>query len=130
MEILKVVGFALISLILIIVVREQRKDIAMILSLISGVFILMFVINKLEPVVDLLNVLADKSGINKEFFIVILKVTAIAYLIEVAKSICEDSKEKALGEKIEIAGKVIIISISIPIITSLLNLLTDMMVLL
>ena len=120
----------MLTLILILTIKEQRKDIAVILSLIAGVFILNFAINKIEPVINLLNTLSEKSGINKEFFTVILKVTAIAYLVEIAKSMCEDSNEKALGQKVEIAGKVVIISISIPIITSLLNLLSDMMVLL
>ncbi len=130
MDIFKVIGFTILSLILIIVVRENRKDIAIILSLVSGIFIIMFAVNKLDEIVNLLNSLAEKSGLNKEFFIVILKVTAIAYMIEIAKSMCIDSKESALAEKIEIAGKVIIISISIPVITSLLSLLSDMMVLL
>ena len=130
MDILKVIGFAMLTLILILTIKEQRKDIAVILSLIAGVFILNFAINKIEPVINLLNTLSEKSGINKEFFTVILKATAIAYLVEIAKSMCEDSNEKALGQKVEIAGKVVIISISIPIITSLLNLLSDMMVLL
>lgn len=129
MEILKIVGFALISLILIMVIREQRKDIALILSIVAGIFILIFAVNKLDEVINLLNALAEKSGINKEFFSIVLKVTAISYLVEIARSICVDSKESALGEKIEIAGKLMIISISIPIITSLLNLLSDMMVL-
>lgn len=130
MDIFKVIGFAIIALILIIIVKEQRKDIAILLSIIAGVFILMFAITKITPVIELLNTLAEKSGINTEFFKVILKVTAIAYLVEIAKSICQDSGENALGQKVEIAGKVVIIAISIPIITSLLNLLSDMMVLL
>ncbi|MBR1883589.1 MAG: stage III sporulation protein AD [Clostridia bacterium] len=129
MEILKIVGFALIALLLIITLGEQRKDIAVILSILAGTFILLFCVSKIQPVIELLNKLSEKSGINKEFFGVILKVTIIAYIVEIARSLCEDSKQHALGEKIELAGKVIIISISIPIITSLISLISDMMVL-
>ena len=130
MDILKVIGFSIVALVLIIVVKEQRKDVAILLSILAGIFILMFAISKITPVISLLNNLAEKSGMNIEFFKVILKVTGIAYLVEIAKSICEDSNENALSQKLEIAGKVVIIAISIPIITSLLNLLSDMMVLL
>lgn len=103
MEILKIVGFTITALFLILIVKEERKDIATIISIIAGVFILLFTISKITPVIDILNNLAEKSGINKEFFSIILKVTAIAYIVEIAKSICEDSGQKALSQKLEIA---------------------------
>ena len=78
----------------------------------------------------LLKTLADKSGMNKDFFKAIIKATCIAYIVEIAKEVCTDAKQNGLSEKIEIAGKVVIIAITIPIITSLLNLIQDMMVLL
>ena len=130
MEVIKIVGFAIISLILILMVQEQRKEIAILISFVSGICILIAVVNEITPIINLLNSMAEKSGMNSEFFKVILKVTAIAYIIEIGRSMCIDSNQKALAEKLELAGKVIIVSISIPIITSLLNVITEMMVLL
>ena len=102
MEILKVAFFTIISLFLIIILKDQRRDIAILLSIISGIIILIFTISKITPVINLLNTLAEKSGINEEFFKIILKVTLIAYIIEITKSICEDAEENALAKKIEL----------------------------
>lgn len=105
MEILKVIGFGLIALFLTMIVKEQRKDIAMIISIIAGTFILFFVISKITPIINILNSLSEKAGINKEFFRIILKVTFIAYIVEIARALCEDSGEKALSQKLELARK-------------------------
>jgi len=51
----------------------------------------------------------------------LLKITGIAILTEFSVSICNDFGETSIGNKIDLGGKVIIISLSIPIITSLLG---------
>ena len=58
----------------------------------------------------------------KNILKIILKITGIAILTEFAVSICKDSGESAIASKIDLGGKIIIISISIPIITALLEL--------
>lgn len=72
-------------------------------------------------VITLLKGIANKTSINSQFILLLLKITGIAILTEFAVSICKDSGESALGTKIDIGGKIMIISISIPIITSLLE---------
>ena len=47
--------------------------------------------------------------------------TGIAILTEFAVSICKDSGESAIASKIDLGGKVIVISMSIPIISALLE---------
>ena len=130
MEIVKVVFIAIITLFIILTLGKDRQDFAIIISIIAGIFILIFCISKISPIISLLNNLAEKAGVNKEFFKIILKATLIAYIVELARMICKDANQNGLSEKLEIAGKIVIISISIPVITSLLNLISDMMVLL
>ena len=54
-------------------------------------------------------------------------MTGIAFLTEFAVSVCSDAGEKAIASKIEIGSKVIIITMSIPIITSLLELIMEIL---
>ena len=63
-----------------------------------------------------------KASINSEFLLIILKVTGIAFLTEFGVSICKDSGETAIANKIDLAGTILIITISIPIISALLEL--------
>ena len=65
--------------------------------------------------------ISNKTYINKQFLGILLKITGIAILTEFAVSICQDSGESAIANKIDIGGKAIIITISLPIISSLLE---------
>lgn len=122
MEIIKIVGIALISLIIIVLLKQYKKEFAIYISLLAGVLILLLVMDKFEGIIDLIRSIANKSSINTEFIGLILKITGIAFLAEFAVSICNDSGETALSNKIEIGSKIIIISMSIPIFSSLLEL--------
>ncbi len=122
MEIIRIVGIALIALIIIILLKQYKKEFAVYISLLAGVLILLLVTDKFEGIIDLIRSIANKSSINTEFISLILKITGIAFLAEFAVSICNDSGETAIANKIEIGSKIIIISMSIPIFSSLLEL--------
>lgn len=61
------------------------------------------------------------TRVNGQFLGILLKITGIAFLTEFAVSVCKDSGETAIASKVDLGGKVIIIAISIPIISSLLE---------
>ena len=65
--------------------------------------------------------ICNKSGINSKYLEILLKMTGIAFLAEFAISICKDSGEGSIASKIELGSKAIIISMSIPIIYNLLE---------
>ena len=121
MDAIRLVGFSIFAVFMILTLKEQRKDIALILSIAAGIGLLLFSITKITAIVDMLNDLTLKSGINKDFFIIILKVTGISYIIEFGKNICLDAGESGVAAKLEMAGKVIIISLSLPLISALVN---------
>lgn len=79
------------------------------------------VFSKISAIIDLLTSLTNNVSINSSFIVLLIKITGIAILTEFAVSICKDSGETAIANKIDIGGKVIIVSISIPIIAGLLE---------
>ena len=121
MEVIKIIGIALIALIIIILLKQYRPEFAIYISLLTGVLILLLVMDKLTGIINLLQSLANKTSINSTFLALLIKITGIAFLSEFAVSICKDSGEAAIASKIEIGTKIIIISMSIPIISSLLE---------
>ena len=123
MDIFKVVAFAIVSTILVVLLKEERKDIALILSIFASLAIVLFAINKIGEVINLLDNLAENSGISKDYLLIIIKVTGIAYIVEFGKNICIDAGQTSIATKLEMAGKVIIVSLSIPIISSLFTVL-------
>ena len=121
MDIIKIIGIGFTALIVIILLKQYKPEFAVYVSLIAGAIILFLVFSKLDGIIDLLQGLADTAGVNTQFLSILIKITGIAVLTEFAVSICNDSGESAIANKVDLGGKVIIISMSIPIIASLLE---------
>lgn len=113
--------FGLISLIIIVIVKQYRPEFVLYVSLATGVLILVMIMDKIGAIIDLLTTLSNKTAINNEFLILLIKITGIAFLTEFTVSICKDTGETAIANKVDLGGKVLIISMSIPIIASLLE---------
>ena len=127
MEIVKIIGLGLISLVIIVILKQYKPEFAVYASLAASILILMLVFDKLFDVINLLNNLASKTAINTTYIAVLLKITGIAILTEFAVSICKDCGETAIANKMDVGGKIMIISVSIPIISSLLETVTKIL---
>ena len=121
MEIVKIIGIALIALIIIIMLKQYRPEYAIFISILTGILILFLVMDRLTGIINLIQSIQNKFSINTQFIALLIKITGIAFLSEFAVSICKDSGEAAIASKIELGSKIIIISMSIPIISSLLE---------
>lgn len=125
MTIFKIVAIGIVAAILIVFLKEQKKEYAILLSIVAGVMLLLLTLTKLEPIVSVIQKLSLNIPIDTSYIVLILKVIGISYLIEFGKDICKDAGENAIANKIEIAGKVIIVSISIPVVTAVLETITQ-----
>lgn len=126
-EIIKIVGIGLVALVIIIILKQYKPEFAIYVSIIAGILILFIAMEKITGIINLLQSISDKTYINKKFLGILLKITGIAFLTEFAVSVCADAGEKAIANKIEIGSKVVIITMSIPIITSLLELIIEIL---
>ena len=121
MDIVKIIGVGIIALIISVIIKQYKPEFAMYISIIAGIIILFLIIDKMYGIVTLLTNLSRKTGMNAEYLTILLKITGIAILTEFAVSICKDSGESAIASKIDLGGKEIVISMSIPIISALLE---------
>lgn len=121
MDIIKIIGVGLCALIIIIVLKQYKPEFAIYISILAGAIILAMSVANISGVINLMKDISSKANINSQFLGIILKITGIAILTEFAISICKDSGETAIANKIDIGGKAIIITISLPIISSLLE---------
>ena len=127
MDIFKIIGVGFIGLIISVILKEYRREYVIYISIIAGAIIIFMCFDELNNIINLLTNLADKSGSNSYFILLLLKITGIAILIEYAINICKDAGENAIASKIDLGGKVLIISISVPIISKLLETITKIM---
>lgn len=121
MDIIKIIGIAFIAVIIIVILKQYRPEFAIYASIIAGVLILTLASGTLSGIINMINSISSKTNINSDFLVILIKITGIAILTEFAVSICKDSGESAIANKVDMGGKVIIVSMSIPIISSLLE---------
>ena len=125
MNITQIVAFGLVATFIIVLLKQYKSEYAIYASVIAGATLLIFAVSKVGTIINLLENLVDTVGINKEFFKILLKITGIAYLVEFASNMCKDAGESAIGSKIELAGKLLIVTLSIPIISTLVETITE-----
>lgn len=121
MEIIKIIGVGFISIIIIVILKQYRPEYTIYVSILAGVIILGMLINPISGILDIINNISSKTNINPQFLKILIKITGIAILTEFAVSICKDSGESAIASKVDIGGKIIIVSLSMPIIQALLE---------
>ncbi len=121
MEIIQIVGLGFIVTLLILIIRGQRPEIAVQISITLATVIFLLVLAKIEVVLNLFRDLADKANISQMYLNPILKIIGLAYITEFGAQVCRDAGEGAVAGKIEFAGKVLVMVMAIPIIALVLE---------
>ena len=126
MEVLKISAFVIVATVLIVLVKQEKKEIGIVISILVAVLITTYGILKLDDIISLIYNLTSKTGINVKYFEIILKVVGIAYIVELTKDVCIDAGETALGSKVEMTGKIMIAAMTLPIITGIVEVLNKL----
>ena len=99
MDIIKIIGVGITSVILIIIIKQYKPEYAIYISLIASILIISLFFDKLSGIVSLLNNLSSKINTSSDFLKILLKITGIAFLTEFAVSLCKDAGESAIRNK-------------------------------
>ncbi len=114
-------GLGLIATFLALVVKEQKPIFAFLLVVFVGALIFLFLIEQIARVISMLEQIAQNANINQVHVQTILKIIGIAYITEFGAQIAKDAGQAAIGSKIELAGKVLILVMAIPILTAVIE---------
>lgn len=121
MEIAQVIGLAIIATVIGAILKQIRPEMAIQLSIFTGVAIFLLVMDKIKLIVDLLQKLADQANVSSYYLFIVLKIVGVAYLAEFGGQICRDAGENALATKVEIAAKIFVVILAIPIIVAIME---------
>ncbi|MEI7024671.1 stage III sporulation protein AD [Paenibacillus sp. y28] len=121
MEIIQIVGLGFIVTVLTLILKEQKPLFAFLLVTVTGLFIFLFLIEKISAIIEILEQLAQASGIKTIFLKTILKIIGIAYIAEFGAQIIRDAGQESIASKVELAGKVLIMVMAIPIISIIIE---------
>ncbi|WP_240620253.1 stage III sporulation protein AD [Peribacillus acanthi] len=121
MEILKIVGLSLIATFLALIVKEQKPNFAFLLVVFVGCSIFLFLVGQIQEIISMLKKIAESANVNMVYLETILKIIGIAYIAEFAAQVTKDAGQGAIASKIELAGKILILAMAIPILTVIIE---------
>lgn len=124
MSVLKIAGFAIAAAAAAMTVRSYRPELSMQIGIATGLLLLLYAIGEIGSVFSELSDYIEEFGIPSEYITTMLKVTGIVYLIQFAAETCRDSGEGAIAAKTELAGRVMILVICLPVIKTVFELIT------
>lgn len=121
MELIKVVVLGVVISLLAVFLKSIKPEYSMFIVMIGSLLLIVYIVNSLTDIFAFFNTIVDKTGIDKELFLVLIKIIGVGYIIEFAAGICIDSGNFSIANKVSIAGKILIFLLSMPIIKNLFD---------
>ncbi len=127
MKIAAIIGIALIAMILCVLLKGYRPEYSVFLSLTAGILILLMALDALVPMMGTLSRLIEISGQGREAFSILLKALGVCFITQLASDACLDAGEGAIASKVELAGKVVILLLAMPLFEQIIGVATSLM---
>ena len=121
MDIFNVAVFCLICAILSLVLRQYKPEYSLLLSLACSIAVMLFILEGVTQVRDQLDLILQNSLLNGELVVIVFKCLGVCILTELASQTCKDAGEGAIASKVELAGKIALMMMSLPLFLRLLE---------
>jgi stage III sporulation protein AD len=123
MDILKIVGFVVVCIFMIFIFKSHRPEYALFIEMMAGVLIFLMVADKLKDLLQVIDTLAKSVHFDKKYLEILFKIVGISYVGELGMGFCQDAGHSALGKKIELSVKIMLLLVALPIVSALIDVL-------
>ena len=120
---LKACGAVLLTVILVLSFNTQSRDLSLVLLIGVCCMTALVALNYLEPVIDFVRQLEQLGNIDSSLVRILQKAVGIGLISEIAAMICSDAGSNSLGKGIQFLGSAVILWLSLPMFTMLMDLL-------
>jgi len=127
MNIFKITAFAVSGAILSLVIKEYKPSIAICIGIICSLFLFYEVLEQINYIFTAASAISAALSINHDYVETIVKITGISCISRFGTEICRDAGQNAIAANLELAGKIIIVVLSLPILTSVINLILGLL---
>ncbi len=121
MEIYKIIAVGLVSAVIVVYLKSVNSELSMLAAIAAGVVILIMSVSYVVEFIAVLSGFTGKTNIDGAVFGIVLKIIAISYFVEFSASLIEDFGLKNISDKVVFAGKLLILSVSFPIVKNLIE---------
>lgn len=119
MLIFKVVSIAVIAVFLSVIVRQYKAEYSIFIAVGAGLVIWAMLSDTLSRAIDSMKVMLNGTGVDSDYISIVFKTLGICILTQIASDLCRDCGESALATKTELAGKIAILAVAMPMITAI-----------
>ncbi len=126
MEIISICLIGILAALISVMIKRYSPEYSVVISIIAGILILAIVFCRVKGIIDHIQKLLDSTNISLKYISVLFKSLGICFLTQFASDVCKDAGEIALSSKIEIAGKIAILIISLPLFEKITNIAIDL----
>ncbi len=126
MEALKLVGVGVIISVVAILVKSIKPELSIGVTIAGSIIMLLFVLDYFTDIFNVFLNIVNKTGIDSELFYIVIKIIGIGYIVEFGANMCIDSGNSGIADKLLLGGKVLIFIMAMPIITSLFDLIVEL----
>jgi stage III sporulation protein AD len=111
----------MIATFLALIVEEQKPTFAVLLVVFVGCVIFLLLMDRITGIIRMIETVAQNASVNLMYVETILKIIGIAYIAELGAQIAKDAGQGAIASKIELSGKILILTLAIPIISVIIQ---------
>lgn len=124
---IKIAAFVIISLFLIIFLRDTKREFVIILTVACAIILFVTVADDLYSVAQSIYNLS--SGMNNvhSYIALMLKILGISLIAQFVSDLCRDAGENALASQTETASKIIILIMTLPLFETVINIVTGLL---
>lgn len=124
--IFKIISIALIGVVVVLLLRTAKPEFAVFATIATGVVIVIILLSTLQNVILSFDEIVKKSGVDDGIFTAVLKIIGIGYLTEYSASIANDAGCGSIASKLQFGGKLTIFAMSISIVSTLIDVVKDL----
>lgn len=112
----------LLAVILILTLDKQAKDMAVLLAIAVCCMVLGIAMAYFQPVLSFLSQLESLGALSSDMVGILIKVAGIGILMELCAMVCTDAGKASMGKALQMLGSAVILWLSLPIFTAMLDL--------
>ena len=112
---------AVAATILAVTLKRYNPEISMLLAIGAGVIIFVLVLNQIPQAPSQINTLLSRAVMPLQYGQVLFKALGICFLCQFSSDACKDAGQSALASKVELAGKLMIVLLALPMLEDIIN---------
>lgn len=118
---LKIGIIAIMAVFLGLMFKGRHGEYVLLISIATAILIFSLSLGKMESVIGVMRQLQETVHLDDTYLDILLKMVGITYVAEFTSGICKDAGYNNIAGQVEMAGKLMVLTISVPVLTSLLD---------